>query len=314
MDSLALGDDTRPWDGKSWQLYVVQLLHRHYGPGRLQEVSDEIGDLGIECYCADDGTVFQCCAVASHIRGEDLYVEHRDKISSDVRKFIKNKEKLIGLLGPMKVRKWIFVVPRLSNRKVVAHCKKKAKEVLSKGLPYVASDFDVVIQNLSPYAVERAMLARVSLQSLVVEPEIPSTESVVTWIGSNVSIVKTLDGKIAKIPTLATGEEKDAYREDVVADYLMGQDLFEKLRLDYKFTYERVRRVHAAFGRTLVRRSKLSAHSPEDLLDLLPGEYRDSMRAELEEIANSTLDTLAAGAIAEFMVNCNLNFRGPSTG
>ncbi|HVL88274.1 MAG TPA: hypothetical protein VM681_09785 [Candidatus Thermoplasmatota archaeon] len=287
----------------------MSLLHVHYGPGRVQEVSDERGDLGIECFCADDGVVWQCYAPATHIRGDALYEAHRKKISSDVLKFIRKKNELVEVLGPVRVKKWILVVPRISHRDIVAHCHKKAAEVVDKALPYVAPGFQVVIQDVSPYAIARESLARVSLNALMVDAPAPTLAEVETWIDSNASIVSTLDSKISKIATLGNDHERKEYREQVVADYLLGQNLFEDLRRDYKLTYERVMRIHAQFARRLKKSSLVSADTPAEQLDRLPGEYKESVRADVGELANATLETIASGAIAAFLVDCSLNFK-----
>src|SRR5437870_4568866 len=89
----------RGWEGNDWQEHVLTLLRSHYDPGQFQDVPDNhVGDFGIEGYSLD-GCVYQCYAAQEPLSPNARYEAQRDKITTDLTKFIDNHVDLEKVLG-----------------------------------------------------------------------------------------------------------------------------------------------------------------------------------------------------------------------
>jgi len=162
---------TKVWDGNDWQKYIIRLLKMRYAVGEFQEVPDRHrGDFGIEGF-SRDGRAYQCYAAQEPLATNDRYVAQRDKISTDIKKFIDNKDELIKLFGPTKIARWILAVPTFDSGPLVQHAEKKAAEVRGAGLSYVSADFCISIVTDEDFETERAKLLRLGLEQLQLVPK-----------------------------------------------------------------------------------------------------------------------------------------------
>lgn len=146
--------NVRFWEGEEWEKHIQLLLKRHYGPGNYQEVpAKHVGDFGIEGYSIN-GCAYQCYATQEPCTTQQRYDAQRDKITTDIGKFIRNEPELVKLFGGTLIRRWILIVPVSESASLVQHASKKSKEVLRAGLPYVSDDFKVIIDTDSCFAKE----------------------------------------------------------------------------------------------------------------------------------------------------------------
>lgn len=149
------------WDPDSWQEWAIRLLRQQYGADNVIKVPDQDrGDLGIECFTRS-GVVYQCyCPENPDLGPRALYDNHRDKITKDINKFIRNKAELTRLFDSVKIRSWILFTPRHESHKTVQHCSEKATLVREAGLPYVTTDFIVDVHELADYKESAEILRR----------------------------------------------------------------------------------------------------------------------------------------------------------
>lgn len=116
-------DAFKEWNGDDWQEHVARLLRARYNePGFYQEIpSRDKGDLGLEGF-SRDGICYQCYAPEPPFTIATLYEKQRAKITSDVGKFVANGNRLSGVLGSIKVKRWLLVVPYFYSPKLLEHC------------------------------------------------------------------------------------------------------------------------------------------------------------------------------------------------
>src|ERR1041385_8068497 len=85
-------------DGNSWEADVKRWLRLKY-PNDFQEVpATDKGDAGIEGFCICDCLVYQCYAALTYLDTNTLYESQRDKLTTDIGKFIRNKSTLAKVL------------------------------------------------------------------------------------------------------------------------------------------------------------------------------------------------------------------------
>src|SRR5205823_3307417 len=104
--------------GDQWQDLCIRVLRHHHGVQNLIPVpDDDSGDAGLEAFSLD-GHVYQCYAPerGAQLASRKLYEKHRNKMTADVTKFIRNVDKIARLLPPgLKISRWVLLVPRVSG-------------------------------------------------------------------------------------------------------------------------------------------------------------------------------------------------------
>src|SRR5436305_8600583 len=119
--------DHKIWSGDEWQEHVLLLLKRHYGPGEFQEVPDtDQGDAGLEGF-SNDGCAYQCYAPEEPLTLQQRAEKHKRKIYKDIQKFVKNQAVLLALIGSVKIKRWILVVPRIDSKEVIGYAEKQVE-------------------------------------------------------------------------------------------------------------------------------------------------------------------------------------------
>ncbi len=110
-------------DGNDWEKYCQKLFRLKYDD--YQEIPARFGgDLGIEGY-TKSGLAFQCYCPDDNPNPKELYISQRDKITSDIRKLIRNGRELKKLLGKTVLNQWHFVTPVYYDKQLVVHCSQK---------------------------------------------------------------------------------------------------------------------------------------------------------------------------------------------
>jgi hypothetical protein len=111
----------------------MMLLAMHYPVGELVEVPDrDKGDYGIEAF-ARDGCAFQCYAAEEPLTVQQLYAKQRAKMARDLKKLVDNRSGLMAILGSVRIRRWLFLVPRHDSKELVAHAARKEAELRAGG-------------------------------------------------------------------------------------------------------------------------------------------------------------------------------------
>lgn len=236
--------DTSPrLSGDEWQDWAEKLLQRYYGPGEYQKIPDNHkGDAGLEGFTVSTGHAYQVYGPFEPLSTADRHEKLRTKITNDIRKFIENRDVLTKLLGNVKIRRWILLVPYFDSKEIVVHAAKKTQEVLGANLPYVSLDFRVCIEDEGQFAVERDQLINARMAVISVEAQDVTDQSMAEWADENDSLVRTAETKIRRISKLDSDAKRRQFRDSLVRAYLLGQNTLEELR-KYPIPYENIRKV-----------------------------------------------------------------------
>jgi len=296
------------WDGRQWQDFCLQLLRLRHPDHLLQEVPDrDKGDLGIEAF-THTGFVYQCYAAQGPLSVQDLYEKQRDKLSTDLGKLKANEDSLCRLLGPVKVRRYVFMVPRHDSRRLIEHAQAKALEVRDWGLSFIDSMFSITIETHHAYAAERDRVFAIPEPLLDPTPASPADTN--DWEDEHSDLLADARRKLLDIGL--EGGSLQTYLDALVGAFLLGENALEDLRSRFPDSWEAVRRATSARERTLVLDHPAgSTEEPGDLVhiaDSLTGAIRQAAPPLPDHIARE----LAWHAVADWILRCPLDFKAPS--
>lgn len=134
------------WDPNDWEHHVYGLLQDRHGPLNVHKVpARHKGDHGLDYYSLEDRVSYQCYAVQEPCDVADRADKQKAKITTDLKKFCTKKSELSDLFGSVQMTRWVLVVPLHDSSQLNAHATAKTAEVRALRLPYVASNFEVMI-------------------------------------------------------------------------------------------------------------------------------------------------------------------------
>lgn len=142
------------FDGRSWENLCQLVFKRKYGADGYQQIPATPGDYGLEGFTSISGFGFQCYCPEKHYSSRETYENHRDKITTDLSKLKTNSKDLSEILGTTKIKQWIFVTPEFTRHAIHRHVRKKEKEVISWGLPFIDDDFRILLHDAEHYLIE----------------------------------------------------------------------------------------------------------------------------------------------------------------
>ncbi|MCX5228991.1 hypothetical protein [Streptomyces sp. NBC_00233] len=299
------------WDPDTWQEWAIRLLRQHHGADNVVKVPDQDrGDLGIECFTRS-GIVYQCyCPENPDLSPRALYDNHRDKITKDIGKFIKNKDELIRLFGSVKIRSWVLFTPRHESYKTVQHCSEKATQVRQAKLPYATSDFMVDAHELDDYKESAEILRRGPI--LPAPVGVPATVPKSTADGIDFGrvqgpLIAVMDEKLARIPRLHNPDKRATYRGHLLGSHLAGEGLLDRYMEAIPEVHQQVLDCIAS-----VERGLLLAYGPGDLPHKVLGAVIEDVRTRVEQvvpgIARSNAESIALMAVTDWLQQCPLDF------
>lgn len=279
------------------------LLRRRYGADQVQTVpAKHKGDLGIEAFTYEGGA-FQCYACEEPRPVAERYEKQRDKLTEDLSKLESKKVELLKLLGPVRIRRYMFMVPFFDSHMLVQHATTKAAEFRGKNLEHLDSDFTVVVVNEAAYADEAEAL-RLRPEILVAVPA-QADEDVQTWKRSNEAAVTTAD---RKLQALISAERQRALTiESLITQYIKGENALGSLRQKYPDSWELAEHYKNHKESLLVLQyptGSLNSTSLASMAKEIELELKDAVPA-----ADSVLrTTLAWSSIADWIMRCPLDF------
>ena len=293
--------------GEQWQKWANLLLSTHYGPSDYQQVPDnQAGDGGIEGFTRKDGYVFQCYGceptTAAH-----RYELQRNKLTTDIRKFIENKDKLHRLFGTTMITRWFLFVPECDSKDLISHANKKATEVVAANLPFVAADFQIGIQTEDQYGEARQRLLRDYEEAIQVSCQAATPEQLGQWSGDNDQLIAKLNDKLRKLPTLRTDQQRDTFRERILRWYIEGQELLTLLR-NYPDVYEKIMESKRHREKCLETEVLLHTGTANELFDAALSKLLQEYRGGVKQLAKVNAEALAYEAVGDWMLRCPLYF------
>ncbi len=291
-------------DGDQWEQWCQKLLRLKYND--YQEVPAQFGgDLGIEGFTRS-GVVFQCYCPDENPSGKDLYEKQRNKISTDIKKLIKNASK-IQALGAGMIREWHFLTPQFNSRHLHDHCRGKEAEVRDVGASAFEPHFKIYIRTEDDYIPERETVLGTGTHRVQPSYDEPDSHAVASFINADNDLIGNIRRKLDKIQI--PEDRKQILLERISKDYILGQQELEGLCQGYPDAFKSISRLKDAKEAQLQVESLTSTQPPGTLLK----STLDSYETELSKNYSSKFDgalikRLSSEAIADWLSRCPLDF------
>ena len=291
-------------DGNAWEGYCQKLLRLRYED--YQEVPARFGgDYGIEGFTRS-GLVFQCYCPDDDPSGRDLYEKQRGKITSDIKKLVKNASAILAL-GAGTIREWHFLTPRYNSRYLLSHCRTKESEVQSKNLGTVQSGFKILLKDEDAYIPERQTL--LGTGGLRVQPssEEPPMEELNKLLTSDNEIVLNIKTKLKKL-ALASDQRANLIIQ-LVKGYIVGKYELQILNEKFPSAYRSVVQLKSATESQLPMRMLSCSDNHGTILHKILQEYEGRLSTDFSgSLSSALIARLSTEAISDWLGICPLNF------
>jgi len=293
-------------DGNAWEEYCLRLWKIGYGTD-LQEIpSERKRDFGIEAFTFD-GRVLQCFAPVEPLNTKTRYGAQRDKLWTDLKKLRDNASDFQHMLGDVKIERYVFLVPIFDGADLVKYAAGKTEEVREWDLPFISDDFWIVIHDESNYPREVAELVRLGeLEAQLAIPDISSAD-VEEWAVSNDPLIDNLERKLRALPAMADTGKFTRGREQLLEQYLAGQEMLDQLRDDHPELWQEIDARTAAREQTLPAESTFSTEAAGPRFKDVRERHRDEL-ADVPGLSPQSADQLAWAATAGWLLHCPLDF------
>ena len=296
---------TRPLDGNEWQERVRRWLRLKYGTDFQPVPAMQGGDRAIEGYSLD-GQVYQCYAARDGFDVNDLYKHQRDKLTEDIKHFIKYQNKLLQLLPQgFLVHRYCFVVPKYESAKLVEHINTKTAEVKTANLPFVAADFQIVILERDDFEVERIKEERSMLIKLKIEFSEPSIEDVTHWTAEHDQGVINLERKIPQFGSTRALASIRNTRDKWIRAHIRAANALNRLRQRSSDIWEGLDEVRSRLERRLELNYGNEA-GPVSAVKAAAEELALEMQRQVPNLDRGDANDLADGIVADWLQKCSL--------
>lgn len=290
------------WDGNEWEAHVFHLLQAEYGAHNVQKVpAKHNGDCGLDYFCLNELLVIQCYALEEPVDVATRADKQKSKITTDIKKFCDPGKGAAAIFKGHKIKRWILSVPLHDSKEVVLHAAKKAAEVRAKNLPYVDENFQILIRDRESFDADtwnRRLMLRRQIKPVVAEPT-PADVAAVT--DGDRSLEGNLRTKLG-VRVLDEGDLEDAV-DDALRVFVESENAKEALRSMAPEAYEDVVRLISE----RLRRIKMgSGTGSGDRLDAEINGLKESILASVPNLYQGTAETLAFGAVSEWLMRCPL--------
>lgn len=296
--------------GDEWQEWGNQLVLERYGIGNYQRIPDITGDAGIEGFAVSEGHAYQLYACQEPLTPEARYIKHRKKMSDDIKKFINNSGILAKFFGETKITRWILFVPLDSTKEIISHASKKTGEVLDANLAYVyTNDFRVVVHSQKEFVEEaNKILNRSPIdRTLCLDPPDISDAQKTDWATMNDPLVKTVDDKIAKVPTCSDEKRRIILRTTIIEWYLKHLDIQDQLRSIDPELYEKLQRTIQQ-RESYIASESLSYGTAYEIYRSTLEKLKEAIGQGLPLVHSDTCEALAQGTVSDWLLRCPLDF------
>lgn len=306
------------YNGDSWEEHCQTFLKMKYRDDGYQEMTAHTkGDLGIEGFTRN-GIVFQCYCPDEEYDSTKLYEHQRDKVTTDLGKLQKYKKQLLKFLQGVKIKKWIFLTPKITNKELIRHCHEKAVEfrndVSMKDL--LDDSFDVLAHDEQFYGKEIIQAKQILNEKISIDVPVPDEDEIINWKKCQTASIAILDKKIGylfnHLDSPIKVQKTNKYIDLQVRNYIKGQRILTQMQRTYSSAYEKQVRIKSSIANYLEEEVLLTDLSPKDLLSNTIKKYKTALEGEnFHEIFEfSVYNDLAHEAIASWLIDCPLDFGG----
>ena len=295
------------WTPKEWESYANNLLrtrYRHLNDDYVPIPDQDRGDGGIEGFSLD-GYAYQMYCPQDVTTISSLYTKQRTKMSADIDKFIANKEKMKGFFGDLKIKRWVLVVPEHKTKDLVTHATKKTALVKSANLEYVDNDnFRVLIWDQNEFKAEESELLAAGMAVLKLNPINVLSSDIDDYQSGMPEFSENMVRKLGKLTNNPSTIRKGL--ETLTKHAIVSQNMMSELKQEYGEYYAQINDV------SIKRADQLDIEAIDSNPETQKLGYQiDELKRQLTEsckLHQDNLDTISRGIVADWLMNCTLDF------
>lgn len=296
---------------EKWESYIIDILRLHHGPTGFVHIPDvDQGDLGMEGFSRSPAIVYQCyCSIDRVERpsARQLYEKLRDKIATDIKKFVDNEKELGRLFGDLKIGVWALVVPRSESRQIVEYTTKKAAEIRAKGLPYVDTNFEIAVLTDRDFPEERAKRLALDQGGFEFIGEAVGHLEREKWIKEHPGRMETIKRKVEKLPKLADRPtDLNIFVSDMVKSYLEKENKLEEFRNTVPDLYHKLEHVRTRKEELLSTELVLMEGAASEIIRNVIRDYESDIREAVPALGKETRGVFVYGDVADWLLRCPL--------
>lgn len=293
----------RDWDGGEWENFSRRLVQIRHGPENVQDVPSKVrGDAGIEFFTTD-GCCYQSYAPEETVDTAKAASAMKQKATRDLPKLIKNADVISGLLGTIKIRRWILLCPFLDDKDVIAHVTAKAAIIVKANLNFVASDFRCLVHCQVDFEKELEALKQKSL-GVPLRIITPSDDDVKKETNS---IDERLEEKLKRGFPQDDAERHLRRKYKFISAHLKSSNALEHLKMEYPELWESSWRTVQAEELRLETVGP-GPGAPEEQLQRGLERLEKSLSKELPSLDAATITSIANGTLGTWLIECPLDF------
>jgi len=297
----------KTWIPKEWESHANNLLRARYRISEFDYIpipDHDGGDGGIEGFSLD-GYVYQMYCPEDAFTADSLYQKQRTKMTDDIGKFISNSKKMKSYFGDLKIKRWVLVVPTHKTRRIISHATKKTNEVKAANLDYVDNEnFRVLIWDRNDFQQEETELLTSGLATLKLNP-ISVTESEVEFYQeSEPDFTKNITRKLGKLSGNTQAINKG--KEKLIKNAIISQNMLSDLKQDYGDYYQQIISARVERSEQLYIEALDSDPDQQKLsyqISILEGKLKEACKLHTDN-----LRTISQGTVADWLMNCTLDF------
>ncbi len=299
------------FNGDTWEDFCQLCFKLKFENEGYQEMPAWQGDLGIEGFTRT-GILFQCYCPDTDYNPDKLYEVQRNKITTDLGKLITYEKELKSYLKTIKVTKWIFVTPEYKKKDLVKHCQDKADEYRKITSSIIATDFDVLVQDIEFFSEQIPIVLNFRQKKLDIDPKQKTTEKeIADWKTKQISLVDNAIKKHAqRVPKSALNydDKINLLTHKSVSDFLNGDAMIRKWAEKYQDQYEKFQKVISLFEKRVEEKCAVNDGNSNLLYNEIENELKIKLKESFSFLDETMIDRLTNRVMADWILRCPISF------
>ena len=293
----------RDWGGDEWETFARRLVQMRHGPENVQDVPARVkGDAGID-YFTTNGCCYQCYAPQQSTDTAKATSAMKSKATRDIGKIATNRAAVASILGSISMSRWILLCPFLDDKSVIAHIRAKEELLKEASLSFISPDFRALVQSTRDFEVEVDKL-RLRSQGLPLAIREPTPSEVqATPPAIELRIDQKFQRGFPRLDANTRSTRKQAY----MRAQLTSANALDQIKREFPDLWEAYRRTIRAEEVRLEATGPRSI-GPEQQLTDAQDRLEEQLSSTLPTLERSTITVMATGAMANWLIECPLDF------
>lgn len=294
-------------DGNSWE-EICQMVYKKKYP-TYQEMVPSPGDWGIEGFMLGEGIAIQCYCPSREYDTSTLHSKQVKKITEDLNKLNQYQKEINGRIGNDKIKKWIFITPKIAKNELHKHVRNKEKEVKSWGLNILDENFQILLHDIDYYLKDFRDIQTLKGERIVFAN---SSEDSLVKVENCTEYEQNIDRK-NKIRSNIKGSYHHSIHSklnSITTDkFLLGDELIRTIEKQSPELYKSLNRVINQYENEIEEVSLTWEGTPSDLIEKASTQLKERLEKDGsigDVIADSDLSRIVDHMISKWIALCPL--------